>query len=108
MSRHTDFDALLRLKCIANNWGIPIIIFGAYYELQNVQYAAVMLRDIRGNVRSMICILNCNELNDIHSRLCEVACTLIETIGCFLDYNYIFYVDNNLAHLCKFDLRIDC
>lgn len=92
---------MLRLKCIANNWGIPIIMFGTYYEQESLQYAAIMLRDVRGNVRSMICILNCGELMDIHSRLCEVACNLIETIGGFPDYNYVFFVEKNAAHLCR-------
>lgn len=104
--RTTDFDAMLRLKCIANNWGIPIIMFGTYYEQQSLQYAAIMVRDVRGNVRSMICILNCGELMDIHSRLCEVACNLIETIGSFPDYNYVFYVEKDSAHLRKLLLSI--
>lgn len=99
--RDTDFDAVLRLKCIANGWQIPVIIFGCFYEQERMQYGVVVLRDGMGNVRGTYCILNCNELVDIHSRMCEVVCVLIETIGTFPDYNYVFAVDKDSAHLCK-------
>lgn len=100
--RNKDFDAVLRLKCIANGWHIPVIIFGTYYEQERLQYAMVVLRDSLGNVRNTICILNSSELVDIHSRLCEVVCVLIESVGGFPSYNYVFLVEKDVAHLCKF------
>ena len=100
--RNTDFDTILRLKCLANGWQIPIIIFGTYYEAEGLQYAVVMLRNANGMSRAIFCIMEPNELVDIHSRLCEVVCLLIETIGAFPDYNYVFAVQKDSAHLCKF------
>ncbi|XP_075157419.1 uncharacterized protein LOC142230665 [Haematobia irritans] len=97
--RETDYDAVLRLKCIANGWHIPIIIFGCYYENERLQYGAVVLRDDIGNVRSAYCIMHTSELVDIHSRMCEVVCSLIETIGGFPDYDYVFVVEKDSAHL---------
>lgn len=99
--RNKDFDTVLRLKCIANGWHIPVIIFGCFYEHERIQYGTVVLRDALGNVRSTICILNCNELVDIHSRMCEVVCVLIESVGGFPSYNYVFLVEKDSAHLCK-------
>lgn len=104
--RGTDFDAVLRLKCIANGWHIPIIIFGCHYEQEHVQYCVVVLRDTHGTVRATFCIMNTTELVDIHSRMCEVVCALIETIGTFPDYNYVFMVEKDSAHLCKWELII--
>ncbi|XP_061396897.1 uncharacterized protein LOC133332513 [Musca vetustissima] len=97
--RGTDFDAVLRLKCIANCWHIPIIIFGCYYEQEHLQYGVVILRDAHGMVRATFCLMKTTELVDIHSRMCEVVCALIETIGAFPDYNYVFMVEKDSAHL---------
>ncbi|XP_067635315.1 uncharacterized protein [Eurosta solidaginis] len=95
----TDFDAMLRLKCIANCWQIPVIIFGTYYENEGLQYGAVMLRNANGTARAIFCALQSHELVDIHSRICEVVCVLLETIGTFPDYNYVFFVQKDNAHL---------
>ncbi|XP_050332437.1 uncharacterized protein LOC126760664 [Bactrocera neohumeralis] len=95
----TDFDAMLRLKCIANCWQIPVIIFGTYFEREDLQYGAVMMRSAVGTARSIFCVLQCQELVDIHSRICEVVCVLLETIGTFPDYNYFFFVESDNAHL---------
>lgn len=99
--RNKDFDAVLRLKCIANGWHIPVIVFGCYFENERLQYCMVVLRDCLGNVRATFCILNTSELVDIHSRLCEVVCVLIESVGGFPSYNYVFQVEKNVAHLRK-------
>lgn len=95
----TDFDAMLRLKCIANCWQIPVIIFGTYFEREDLQYGAVMMRNAVGTARSIFCVFQCQELVDIHSRICEVVCVLLETIGNFPDYNYFFFVETDNAHL---------
>ncbi|XP_054087535.1 uncharacterized protein LOC105217696 isoform X2 [Zeugodacus cucurbitae] len=95
----TDFDAMLRLKCIANCWQIPVIIFGTFFKQEDLQYGAVMMRSAVGIARAIFCILQCHELVDIHSRMCEVVCVLLETIGTFPDYNYLFFVENDNAHL---------
>ncbi|XP_053948398.1 uncharacterized protein LOC128856952 [Anastrepha ludens] len=95
----TDFDAMLRLKCIANSWQIPVIIFGTYYEYESLQYGAVMLRNANGLARAVFCALQCHEIVDIHSRMCEVVCVLLETIGTFPDHNYVFFVEKDNAHL---------
>ncbi|XP_055843460.1 uncharacterized protein LOC129910207 [Episyrphus balteatus] len=97
--RNSDFDALLRLKCIANNWYIPVIIFGTYFEKVNIQYAAVLLRRDDCPLRFIIVTLLTKELVDIHARLCEVVVTLIDKIGGFPDCNYVFWVQRDTAHL---------
>ncbi|XP_055912939.1 uncharacterized protein LOC129946692 [Eupeodes corollae] len=97
--RNSDFDALLRLKCIANNWNIPVIIFGTYFEEANLQYAAVLLRNEECPLRFIIVVLFTKELVDIHARLCEVVVTLIDTIGGFPDCNYVFWAQKDTAHL---------
>ncbi|KAM7348594.1 uncharacterized protein ACRADG_007868 [Cochliomyia hominivorax] len=97
--RNKDFDAVLRLICIANGWHIPVVVFGCYFEHERQQYAMVVLRDVSGKVRSIICLLNTGELVDIHSRLCEVVCVLIESVGGFPGYNYVFLVEKDVAHL---------
>ena len=100
--RNTDFDAVLRLKCLANGWYIPVIIFGTYYEAEGLQYGVVLLREANGLSKAIFCIMHTQELVDIHSRMCEVVCLLIETIGTFPDYNYVFAVQKDNAHLCKY------
>ncbi|XP_037935807.1 uncharacterized protein LOC119669848 [Teleopsis dalmanni] len=97
-----DFDAILRLKCIANDWEIPIIIFGTYYEEHSLQYCAIILRknvDDITEVRTIYCIMHTDQLVDIHSRLCETVSTLIECIGTFPDVNYIVDVQHNTAYI---------
>lgn len=100
--RNKDFDAVLRLKCIANDWHIPVIVFGCYFENQRLQYNMIVLRDAMDNVRPIYCILHTSDLVDIHSRMCEVVCTLIESVGGFPSYNYVFFVEKDVAHLRKF------
>ncbi|XP_037935806.1 uncharacterized protein LOC119669847 [Teleopsis dalmanni] len=97
-----DFDTMLRLKCIANNWEVPIILFGSYYKEQSLQYCAVVLRNITDNyteARCIFCIMHTDQLVDIHSRVCETVCTLIDGIGIFPDVNYLIDVQYNTAHI---------
>ncbi|XP_037931843.1 uncharacterized protein LOC119666633 [Teleopsis dalmanni] len=109
MSCSQDFDAALRMKCLANHWRIPIIIFGSYYEIQQRQYCAVMLRTDEGCYSStvaFICIMHLDFLKDIHSRLCEVVCTILDSIKDFPEHNYLLDVYRDQATILgRFELK---
>ncbi|XP_059612758.1 RNA-binding protein 47-like [Phlebotomus argentipes] len=44
LQKRFDFDSILKLKCVANDWIMPVYIFGRILQSVDVQYVAVILR----------------------------------------------------------------
>lgn len=78
--KNTDFDAELRLFCIANYWDVPIIIYGRVYDKYRVQCASIIIkRESSVHIFLVeICYIN---LTDIQSRLCEIIVSIINAFG---------------------------
>ncbi|XP_021701505.1 uncharacterized protein LOC110676746 [Aedes aegypti] len=74
--KNYDFDSLLRIKCIANGWDLPIIIYGRVFSLSCLQYVAVIFRN-KGQVHAYFVEIHITGLADIQSRVCEAIITLV-------------------------------
>lgn len=69
-----DFDAELRLFCIANYWEPPVFIYGRAYPNEQVQHCAVTIKDNRKNVFTTFFVeIFVDKLVEVHSRICEVV-----------------------------------
>lgn len=78
--KNYDFDSLLRIKCIANNWDPPIVLYGRIFSLSCVQYVAVILRH-SGQVHVFFVEISITGLSDIQSRVHEALVTVILESG---------------------------
>ncbi|XP_062541309.1 uncharacterized protein LOC134209330 isoform X2 [Armigeres subalbatus] len=74
--KNYDFDSLLRLKCVANEWDPPIIIYGRVFSFCALQYVAVLIRRHK-QVHVYFLEMHITGLADIQSRVCEAIVTLI-------------------------------
>lgn len=74
--KNYDFDSLLRIKCIANGWDLPIIIYGRVFSLSCLQYVAIIFRS-KGQVHVYFVEIYITGLADIQSRVCEAIITLV-------------------------------
>ena len=69
-----DFDAELRLFCIANYWEPPVFIFGRAYPNEQIQHCAVIIKDNRKNAFTTFFVeIFVDKLVEVHSRVCEVV-----------------------------------
>lgn len=68
-----DFDAELRLFCIANYWEPPVFIYGRAFPNEQIQHCAVIIKDNRRNaITTLFVEIFVNKLVEVHSRICEV------------------------------------
>uniref|UniRef100_A0A1A9W6D2 RRM domain-containing protein n=1 Tax=Glossina brevipalpis TaxID=37001 RepID=A0A1A9W6D2_9MUSC len=83
----------LRLYCLANDWCIPVILYGRSFRSKNLQYAGILLENIFSGVRSIITAeVDVTFVLDIHLLLCELAVRLIERHSGMPPFNYIIRV----------------
>lgn len=69
-----DFDAELRLFCIANYWEPPVVIYGRAFPKEQIQHCAVIIKDNRKNTFTTLFVeIFVNKLIEVHSRICEVV-----------------------------------
>lgn len=78
--KNTDFDAELRIRCIANYWDVPIIIYGRVFEQFKVQCVSIIIKRESG-IHIFFIEIYYLGLNDIQSRLCEIIINLINGFG---------------------------
>lgn len=78
--KKTDFDAELRMRCIANYWDVPIIIYGRLFERYSVQCMSVIIKRVQ-SVHIFLIELCYANLNDVQSRVAEVVVNLINAFG---------------------------
>ncbi|XP_039429017.1 uncharacterized protein LOC120412564 isoform X2 [Culex pipiens pallens] len=93
--KNYDFNVLLRMKCLANDWALPILLFGRIFSMSCVQYVAVIIRDSKrqqqqGHVYLVeICTTG---LSDIQSRVCEAICAFVLEIGTLPALNLVLKI----------------
>uniref|UniRef100_A0A1I8PNS2 RRM domain-containing protein n=1 Tax=Stomoxys calcitrans TaxID=35570 RepID=A0A1I8PNS2_STOCA len=74
-----DFCAKLRLYCLANNFNIPIVVYGPAFYSGQLQYAGILLKHSSSGMYSMyIFEIAFSYMSDIHLAICEVAVKMIE------------------------------
>jgi hypothetical protein len=73
---------MLRMKCIANHWEFPTIVFGRYFSRSKVQCAALMTKSkITQAVFVYFFEISTQELNDLQSRVCEIVIHMMKMFG---------------------------
>jgi hypothetical protein len=78
-----DYDAVFRLKCIANYWELPTFVFGRYFSRSKVQCVAMMIKSkITQAVHVYFFEVSTQKLSDLQSRLCEIVIHMIKLFGC--------------------------
>ena len=105
--KNYDFNALLKTKCIANGWDLPIIIYGRVFQLSCVQYVAVILRH---NGRVHVCFVEIciTALSDVQSRICETVISQILVTGTLPELNLVIKVKQDLMTLGMFRKNFVC
>ncbi|XP_058443897.1 uncharacterized protein LOC131425770 isoform X2 [Malaya genurostris] len=96
--KNYDFDALLRIKCIANGWDLPIILYGRVFTLSCLQYASIILRN-RGQLHVYFVEIYITGLTDIQSRICEAVTSLIIENGTLPGQHLVLKVENDTKML---------
>ncbi|XP_017487979.1 PREDICTED: probable RNA-binding protein 46, partial [Rhagoletis zephyria] len=86
-----DYNAKLRLYCLANNWCIPVVVYGRCFRERGIQYGGILLKDsTSGELSCMVMELAVDhEIQDVHIAMCEIATLLIEENFGFPKYHYI-------------------
>ncbi|XP_055585758.1 uncharacterized protein LOC129738558 isoform X2 [Uranotaenia lowii] len=92
--KNYDFDSLLRIKCIANGWDLPIILYGRVFALSQLQYAAVVIRNC-SRVHAYFIEISLHGLADVQSRLCEAISILIDEAGVLPEPNLVLKITND-------------
>uniref|UniRef100_A0A1A9VVB5 RRM domain-containing protein n=1 Tax=Glossina austeni TaxID=7395 RepID=A0A1A9VVB5_GLOAU len=91
-----DDCSRLRLYCLANNWCIPVILYGRSFRSRNLQYGAILLKNIFSGLHSIIIVeINVTSMSDIHLLLCELAVEMIERHSAIPPYSYIIRASSN-------------
>lgn len=98
--KNYDFDSLLRIKCIANGWDLPIIIYGRTFTLSCLQYVAIIFRH-KGQVHAYFAEVHMTGLVDIQSRVCEALITLILEGGILPEPHLVLKVKHDTMKLGK-------
>uniref|UniRef100_A0A1B0BIV3 RRM domain-containing protein n=1 Tax=Glossina palpalis gambiensis TaxID=67801 RepID=A0A1B0BIV3_9MUSC len=96
----------LRLYCLANNWSIPVILYGRSFRSRNLQYGGILIKNIFSGLHSIIIVeINVTSMSDIHLLLCELAVQMIERHSAIPPYSYIIRACSNtkaeLVHLLE-------
>ncbi|XP_055639949.1 uncharacterized protein LOC129777603 [Toxorhynchites rutilus septentrionalis] len=96
--KNYDFDSLLRIKCIANNWDPPIILYGRIFALSRIQHAVVIMRH-NGQAYAYFVEISFAGLWDIQSRIYEALITIIREDGKLPENNLFINVKDNRMNL---------
>lgn len=92
--KNYDFNVLLRMKCLANDWALPILLFGRIFSMSCVQYVAVIIRDSKRQQQGHVYLVEiCTTgLSDIQSRVCEAICAFVLEIGTLPALNLVLKI----------------
>ncbi|XP_054730746.1 uncharacterized protein LOC129239334 [Anastrepha obliqua] len=91
VSGQNDYCAKLRLFCLANNWCIPLVVYGRCLREKGIQYGGILLKDAMSGEFSCILMEVAveREIQDVHVAMCEVAMQLIEENAGFPKNHYV-------------------
>ncbi|XP_075155373.1 uncharacterized protein LOC142228749 [Haematobia irritans] len=89
-----DFCAKLRLYCLANNFNIPIVVYGPAIPSCHLQYAGILLKKANssGMYSMLIFEISFSRMMDIHLAMCELAVKIIERQFGHLFYHGVFRI----------------
>ncbi|XP_014102321.1 dead end protein homolog 1 isoform X1 [Bactrocera oleae] len=95
-SKPQDYCAKLRLLCLANNWCIPVVIYGNCFYQNGFQYGGILLKDPTSGQLSGILmeVAVGRDMQDVHVAMCEVAAQIIDRSNGFPRYHYMVRVLN--------------
>lgn len=103
IKRH-DFDAIFRLKCIANSWSPPILIYGRIFE-KLYQCAAIILQ--KAGVHHFVFFeINLTNLSDIQGRIYESMIEFVEYLGGLPEQHVIIKIERDDAFIGKLMMMI--
>jgi hypothetical protein len=94
---------MFRMKCIANYWDIPIIIYGRYYSQEKVQCAAIVIKSKLTFVNYVYLIeISTIDLCDIQSRLCEIVIHIIRMFGNLPKQHLVIKCQEDTAEISEY------
>ncbi|CAO1409058.1 unnamed protein product [Diamesa tonsa] len=89
-SMSSDFDAELRLFCIANFWEPPVFIYGRSFPREQIQLCAVIMKKQRKPVYATLFLeMFVDQVTDVHSRVCEVLLQYLLNTLAFPEHNLV-------------------
>ncbi|XP_067639935.1 uncharacterized protein [Eurosta solidaginis] len=105
-SCQNDYCAKLRLFCLANNWCIPLVVYGRCIRQKGVQYGGILLKDsTTGEYSCMLMEVTVEpEIQDVHVAMCEAATQLIEQNNGFPKQHYLLRFLNG----CRAEIAFNC
>lgn len=117
--RTIDFDARLRLTCVANDWQVPVYLFGRIQPHTMTQYVAVLLAtdedavgDVQQRRRRRCALIMELQLTrtDLMSRAAEVTMSLVRHHGGLPPEHLVLAVGPNGYHVgeCVLDAILSC
>lgn len=92
--KNYDFNMLLRMKCLANDWTLPILLFGRIFSMSCLQYVAVIIRDSKKQQQGHVYLVEiCTTgLSDIQSRVSEAICAFVLESGVLPALNLVLKI----------------
>lgn len=84
--------------CTANQWSMPVILFGRIFPDRCEQYVA-LFTTFRGHIFSVFVKVALNSKMDMTSRIAETFLALIEDTGYLPSYNYVVELEDNTVRV---------
>lgn len=101
-SMRGDFDAELRLFCIANYWEPPAFIYGRSFPREQIQLCAVIMKkQDKHEYATLILEMFVDQVTDVHSRVCEVVLQYLFNTLCFPKHNLVLKSIYNQIFISK-------
>lgn len=92
-----DFDAIFRMKCIANFWSPPVLIYGRIFE-KSYQCAIIIIH--KGySIHYFLFEVNLHNLIDIQGRIYETMIEIVEESGGLPEKHLIIKIERDDAFI---------
>lgn len=102
-SMRGDFDAELRLFCIANFWEPPVFIYGRTFPREQMQLCAVIMKkQEKHDYATLFLEMFVDQVTDVHSRVCEVVLQYLMNTLTFPQHNLVLKSIYNQVFISKF------
>lgn len=102
-----DFDAELRLQCIANYWDPPVFVYGFIDKRQSIQTCAIFIKNNRKNLPVVFFVeIKFENLTEIHSRISEIIMKCIVAFGNLPSHHLVLKSQDNSAFLSRKFLKL--
>ena len=106
-SQNSDFDAELRLYCIANFWEPPIFVYGRAFPREQIQHCAVILKlQDRSTYATFLLEMFVDQVTEVHSRACEVVLYYLFNSMSFPQHNIVIKSIYNQVFVSKLFITI--